>query len=47
MLQARLGEVYYIRGNFSSAVYWFAKTDTSLLHEEMAMAVDYYLGYSL
>lgn len=45
--QSRLGEWYYVRGQYGSAVHWFRRVDTSLLPEQMSMAVDYYHAYAL
>ena len=45
--QSRLGEWYYIKGDYPAAVSWFRQTDTSLLPEEMAVSTDYYYAFSL
>lgn len=45
--QSRLGEWYYVRKQYGSAVYWFKKVDSSLLPERMAVAKDYYHAYAL
>lgn len=44
---SRLGELYYIKGLYGSASYWYKLTDSSQLPEEMAVANDYYYAYSL
>ncbi|MDN4753969.1 tetratricopeptide repeat protein [Porphyromonadaceae bacterium W3.11] len=44
---SRMGELYYIRGQYGSASYWFKQVDSELLPEEMAIANDYYHAYSL
>lgn len=43
----RMGEFYYIRGQFGSASYWFKQVNSDLLPEAMAVANDYYYAYSL
>ena len=45
--QSRLGEWYYVRGDYSGAVYWLDRTDVTALPEERAQAIDYYHAYSL
>lgn len=45
--ESRLGEWYYVRGEYGAALPWFRKVDVSLLPEEMAVATDYYYAFSL
>ncbi|MDO4771374.1 tetratricopeptide repeat protein [Porphyromonas sp.] len=45
--QMRLGEWYFVQGNFRSAAYWFKQYDPFVLPDEMAEASDYYLAFSL
>nr|WP_025836856.1 tetratricopeptide repeat protein [Porphyromonas cangingivalis] len=45
--QMRLGEWYFVQGNYRSAAYWFKQYDPFLLPDEMAQASDYYLSFSL
>lgn len=43
----RMGEFYYVRGQFGSASYWFKQVNSDMLPEKMAESNDYYLAYSL
>ena len=45
--ESKLGEWYYIKGDYAAAMPWFRRTDTTLLPEEMAVATDYYYAFSL
>lgn len=44
---AALGQLYYAKGQYGSAIYWLRQVDTSLLPERMGATVDYYHAYAL
>lgn len=44
--QMRLGEYYFVKKNYRSAAYWFAKYDPIVFPDEMEQCSDYYLAFS-
>lgn len=43
---AALGQVYYVGGNYRSAIYWLRQVETALLTEQMGAGVEFYLAYA-
>lgn len=42
-----LGDLYYSRGDYSSAIYWLGQVETALLPEAMGAGVEYHMAYAL